>query len=80
MATALVNVGCIEPHQEENFPRLRYDGKRLLFEVGSVETTTTELEARGYRILVKNREEPWGRIVTYLISPEGPLLGVTFTP
>lgn len=35
---------------------------------------------RGYRLLVANREEPWGQSVTRLLSPEGLLVGVTYTP
>jgi hypothetical protein len=30
--------------------------------------------------LVSARKEPWGQIVTRLLSPEGILVGVTFTP
>jgi hypothetical protein len=42
--------------------------------------TTEELERRGYKLLVRNRTEPWGQVVTRLISPEGLLVGVTMTP
>jgi catechol 2,3-dioxygenase-like lactoylglutathione lyase family enzyme len=52
----------------------------LEFEVESVETATAELETRGYRMLVKNRLEPWGQTVSRFLSPEGLLIGVTFTP
>jgi|SRR5579871_4407250 len=52
----------------------------LEFEVESVEDATAELEARGYRMLVKNRKEPWGQTVSRFISPEGLLVGITFTP
>ena len=31
----------------------------LEFDVESVETATAELESRGYRMLVKNKREPW---------------------
>lgn len=50
------------------------------FEVESVESATSVLESRGYRMLVRNRKEPWGQIVSRFISPEGLLVGVTFTP
>jgi len=33
----------------------------LEFEVESVEDATAELESRGYRMLVKNKKEPWGQ-------------------
>jgi hypothetical protein len=52
----------------------------LEFDVDSVEEATADLESRGYRILVKNKREPWGQTVTRFLSPEGLLVGVTFTP
>jgi len=52
----------------------------LEFEVDDVEESTALLEARGYRMLIKNRKEPWGQTVSRLMSPEGLLVGVTFTP
>ena len=52
----------------------------LEFDVESVEKATAVLESGGYRMLVKNKEELWGQIVSRLISPEGLLVGITFTP
>jgi hypothetical protein len=52
----------------------------LEFDVDSVENATADLESHGYRILVKNKKEPWGQTVSRLLSPEGLLVGVTFTP
>jgi len=52
----------------------------LEFDVDDIEAATRELEERGYKLLVHNRTEPWGQIVTRLISPEGLLVGVTMTP
>ena len=52
----------------------------LEFEVENVEKATAGLESRGYRMLIKNKKEPWGQTVTRFISPEGLLVGVTFTP
>jgi len=52
----------------------------LEFEVDSVETATAALEQRGYRMLVRNKKEPWGQTVSRFMSPEGLLAGVTFTP
>ena len=52
----------------------------LEFDVDSVEKATAELESRGYRMLIRNKKEPWGQTVTRPISPEGLLLGITFTP
>jgi hypothetical protein len=50
------------------------------FDVEDVEKATAELETRGYRMLVKNKKEPWGQIVSRFIGPEGLLTGITFTP
>jgi hypothetical protein len=52
----------------------------LEFDVDSVERATAALESRGYRMLVKNKKEPWGQTVSRFLSPEGVLVGVTFTP
>jgi len=52
----------------------------LEFDVDSVEKATAELESRGYRMLIKNKKEPWGQTVSRFISPEGLLVGITFTP
>jgi len=52
----------------------------LEFDVDDVEKATTLLAARGYRMLVKSKKEPWGQIVSRFLSPEGLLLGITFTP
>lgn len=50
------------------------------FDVDNVEEATAELEPHGYRMLVKNKMEPWGQTVSRCITPEGLLLGVTLTP
>ena len=52
----------------------------LEFDVDDVEDASRELESRGYKLLVSNRTEPWGQVVSRLISPEGLLVGVTMTP
>jgi hypothetical protein len=52
----------------------------LEFDVDSVEQATSALESSGYRMLVRNKKEPWGQIVSRFISPEGLLVGITFTP
>jgi hypothetical protein len=50
------------------------------YDVDDVAKATAELQAEGYRILVANRQEPWGQTVSRFLSPEGLLVGVTFTP
>jgi hypothetical protein len=52
----------------------------LEFDVESVDEATEELQSQGYRMLIRNKKEPWGQIVSRFISPEGLLVGVTFTP
>lgn len=52
----------------------------LEFDVESVEKATTVLESQGYRMLIKNKKEPWGQIVSRFVSPEGVLVGLTYTP
>ena len=52
----------------------------LEFDVDSVEKATAHLESQGYRLLIKNKKEPWGQTVSRFLSPEGLLVGVTFTP
>jgi Glyoxalase/Bleomycin resistance protein/Dioxygenase superfamily len=50
------------------------------FDVENVKQSTAQLEAAGYRLLVRNKKEPWGQTVTRFLSPEGLLIGITFTP
>ncbi|MHB8419157.1 MAG: VOC family protein [Myxococcales bacterium] len=52
----------------------------LEFDVDSVERATAALAARGYPMLVENKKEPWGQVVSRLLSREGLLLGITLTP
>jgi hypothetical protein len=50
------------------------------FDVDDIAQASAELEMRGYTLLTKARKEPWGQIVTRLLSPEGILVAVTVTP
>ena len=52
----------------------------LEFDVEDVAEATHEMEERGYKLLVANRPEPWGQVVSRLLSPEGLLVGLTMTP
>lgn len=52
----------------------------LEFDVEDVAQASEELKAKGYRLLVTTRKEPWGQTVTRLLSPEGILVGLTYTP
>lgn len=50
------------------------------FDVEDVAAAAAELQAKGYRLLVPPKTEPWGQTVARLLSPEGLLVGVTITP
>jgi len=52
----------------------------LEFDVENIEEATAELERRGYRLLVRNKTEPWGQTVSRMLSPEGLLIGISLTP
>jgi hypothetical protein len=52
----------------------------LEFDVEDVKSATAQLESLGYRVLVKNKKEPWGQTVTRFLSPEGLVVGLTMTP
>lgn len=50
------------------------------FDVEDVRAASEVLKQRGYTLLVDTRQEPWGQTVTRLLSPEGLLVGLTYTP
>jgi len=50
------------------------------FEVADVEAAGAELTAKGYRLIHDARTEPWGQITARLLSPEGLLVAVCYTP
>ncbi len=50
------------------------------FDVEDIEQATAELAASGHQVLVRAKREPWGQTVTRLLSPEGILVGLTYTP
>jgi hypothetical protein len=52
----------------------------LEFDVEDVAAATTELEAQGHRMLIRNKTEPWGQTVSRFMDPDGILVGLTFTP
>jgi catechol 2,3-dioxygenase-like lactoylglutathione lyase family enzyme len=52
----------------------------LEFDVEDVAEASEELKAKGYSLLIATRQEPWGQTVTRLLSPEGILVGLTYTP
>ena len=46
----------------------------------AVEPAARELEQAGYELLHPAREEPWGQTVARLQSPEGAVIGISYTP
>jgi catechol 2,3-dioxygenase-like lactoylglutathione lyase family enzyme len=48
--------------------------------VAAVAEAVAELRAAGHRVLRDAHEEGWGQTTSRLLSPEGILVGVTFTP
>ena len=50
------------------------------FEVDDVAAATAEMQAQGYHMLTPSKTEPWGQTVARLLSPEGLLVGLTYTP
>jgi catechol 2,3-dioxygenase-like lactoylglutathione lyase family enzyme len=50
------------------------------FEVADVASAAAELTTEGHRLLHGARTEPWGQITARLLSPEGLLVAVCFTP
>ncbi len=46
----------------------------------AVKAAAKELEKQGYRLLHDVKTEPWGQTVARLLSPEGLIVGVSYTP
>lgn len=46
----------------------------------AVANAATELEQAGYRLLHRERTEPWKQVITRLVTPDGLLVGVCYTP
>ena len=47
---------------------------------GAVAPAAAEMVARGHRLLVETKVEPWGQTVARLLSLEGILVGIVYTP
>jgi len=50
------------------------------FEVADVAAAANELEAKGYRLLHGARTEPWAQTTARLLTPDGLLVAVCYTP
>ena len=49
-------------------------------DAAAVDAAAHELQQAGYEVLHPAREEPWGQTVTRLQSPEGAVVGISYTP
>ena len=50
------------------------------FEVPDVAAAAAELTAKGYRLIHDAHTEPWAQITARLLSPEGLLVAVCYSP
>lgn len=50
------------------------------FEVPDVTDAAEELESSGYQLIHAAKTEPWGQVTARLLSPEGLLVAVCYTP
>jgi len=50
------------------------------FEVADVAAAADELKAEGYRLIHGAQTEPWSQVTARLLSPEGLLVAVCYTP
>jgi hypothetical protein len=46
----------------------------------AVRAAETELREGGYEVLHPTRTEPWGQTVVRTLSPEGLIIGISYTP
>jgi catechol 2,3-dioxygenase-like lactoylglutathione lyase family enzyme len=61
-------------------PEVTVPQASIEFEVADVAAAAAELKADGYELLHEARTEPWGQITVRLLSPEGLLVAVCYTP
>jgi catechol 2,3-dioxygenase-like lactoylglutathione lyase family enzyme len=50
------------------------------FEVADVVAAAGELGAAGYHLVHGSKTEPWGQTIARMLSPDGLLVGVCYTP
>jgi catechol 2,3-dioxygenase-like lactoylglutathione lyase family enzyme len=50
------------------------------FDVDDVDAAAKDLEAAGCRLLHEPKTMPWGQRIVHVLSPEGLLIGLTYTP
>ena len=69
---------CFGPHEWPT--EIPVPQASIEFEVADVAAAATELTAKGYRLIHDARTEPWGQITARLLSPEGLLVAVCYSP
>ena len=50
------------------------------FDVDDVDGAAAELQSAGYELLHEPKTMPWGQRIVHVLSPEGLLVGLTYTP
>ncbi len=46
----------------------------------AVEHAGQELESHGFKLIHRTRKEPWGQTIVRLLSDEGAIIGICYTP
>lgn len=59
---------------------IRVPQASLELEVDDVAAAAAELAGKGHALLHGARTEPWGQTVARLLSPDGLLIGLSYTP
>jgi catechol 2,3-dioxygenase-like lactoylglutathione lyase family enzyme len=59
---------------------LRVPQASVEFEVEDVAAAAAELVGKGHELIHPTRTEPWGQIIARVLSPDGLVVGVCYTP
>jgi len=62
------------------FYNTRGDADALVKAVKAVAAAGEELQAAGYELLHRARQEPWGQTVARMLSSEGLIFGISYAP
>jgi catechol 2,3-dioxygenase-like lactoylglutathione lyase family enzyme len=69
-----------EPRWPADLPTPQASIEFDVADVPGVQAAADELVAAGHQLLHPARQEPWGQTVARLLSPEGAIVGISFTP
>lgn len=67
-------------HWPDNVPRPQANIEFDVEDPEDVAVAAKELEEEGFRLLHGAKREPWGQTIARLLSPEGLLVGLSYTP